>query len=323
MLSPKTLGAICEHYQLNSLVAEPQLLSTNSLHQAWRIQTIGEDYFLKKLNPAWLNYMPLENYQKTEQIAQHYVEQGLATISAISQQNHYYFFYDKQGWLLYPWLKTHPLPIAELTLTHVEAVAKLLAQLHTSPQPTFYVQPHYYLHELEWFVFLRAHQAKHIALASLLKEYEVLLVTVDYIAKTCLEYINPSVVVHGDFSPQNILWQQHQPLIIDWEFAYKTDPQVDLMAVLLDWCLHHPDQWLEEHAKVFLETYQAQRQIKVQLNKQHFFVALLSWLAWLAFNIEQFLDAAPAQAEKIEAEIFNTLNSLEFVMSNQKLFYSS
>jgi thiamine kinase-like enzyme len=61
----------------------------------------------------------------------------------------------------------------------------------------------------------------------------------------------PATVVHGEFTPHNVLWQRGRVLPIDWESAAVGAGEIDLATLL--------DGWDEETARACTESYRQAR----------------------------------------------------------------
>ena len=57
------------------------------------------------------------------------------------------------------------------------------------------------------------------------------------------------VLCHNDLNAQNILWNQSEPIFIDWEYAGINDRYFDLACVAVEFMLDHSDK------AIFMETY--------------------------------------------------------------------
>ena len=71
---------------------------------------------------------------------------------------------------------------------------------------------------------------------------------------------NPPVLVHGDFWPGNILWQQNQLAgVIDWEDAMLGEPLIDVAICRLDLTFIYD----RETTRIFTETYLAHHPVDI------------------------------------------------------------
>jgi len=74
-------------------------------------------------------------------------------------------------------------------------------------------------------------------------------ITLDTDTSSVTTYDFDPVLCHNDLNPQNILWHDHTPTRIDWEYAGINDRYFDLACVMVEFELEALDR------KIFLETY--------------------------------------------------------------------
>jgi aminoglycoside phosphotransferase (APT) family kinase protein len=58
----------------------------------------------------------------------------------------------------------------------------------------------------------------------------------------------PRTVVHGEFTPHNVVWARERPRVVDWEQAATGPGEIDLAALTDDW----PPELVEPAAKAYV-----------------------------------------------------------------------
>jgi len=100
---------------------------------------------------------------------------------------------------------------------------------------------------------------------------------------------------HTDLTPNNVIWQNDQPCIIDWELAGPIMPGQDVLATALNWSLDNDGQIRWPLFTALIESY-AQHQTLPTITNISIIGTLIDWLAWVAFNLERVFDINQAES---------------------------
>jgi aminoglycoside phosphotransferase (APT) family kinase protein len=119
-------------------------------------------------------------------------------------------------------------------------------------------------------------------------------------------------ITHSDMDPKNVMWNNDNPVIIDWESASLDNPHRELIEIALSWSGFLSNNFSEEKFKAILEEY-----TKVMLFEHNRYITicgnLVGRFGWLKYNLERSLGIISNDPEEIklaEIEVTKTINEI-------------
>lgn len=238
-LNSNQLITICASLQLGKPLKAPLRVEGGLLHVMWRVDTDHSSYAIKQLSQDidLKNESNIRNYNLTEHIASLFAAKRIPAISALKNPNHdYLYLFEKQGFLIYPWLEAKSLDV--ISESHAVQISKILAKMHNIhlhvpkiPDPEFSIHSHDDILES----ITKSENAKSPFLHDL-KQKQAYLLEANTSYQNSLSILRRRVVVsHGDLDPKNVLWDGlGNPYLIDWESARKLNPVYEIVNASLD-----------------------------------------------------------------------------------------
>lgn len=150
-------------------------------------------------------------------------------------------------WVASVWHEGKVLALDEITLCHVEIIAKKLADMHKRKievTPVFPV----------------------LSIAPSLKVYA------DVLQQNL-------VISHGDLLPQNVVWDP-APIIIDWDNAGLINQDIELFNTAINWAGIESDFFKVDHYNYFIKKYYEAYPRTIHIDEVLIKASLSSWLAW-------------------------------------------
>ena len=246
------LTCLCEEYSLGTIQGEPQAVKGGLLHQMYHVTTNRGDYAIKLLNPDIMRRpQAIKNMINSERIAQ-FLAQGpdaLPVVAALKREEQQLLFLDmarsspsesvRQYAFVYPWIEAHSLFTPNIGVSHCGKIGRILGQIHSTklvaeeldlPPEESGRSPY------DWQGYLTLAREQQVCWLS---DYEAMLPNLtrwDKAAVAAMESLSScQVISHRDLDPKNVLWQDGQPYLIDWEAAGAVNPYQELLEVLNYW----------------------------------------------------------------------------------------
>ncbi|MFC9707321.1 aminoglycoside phosphotransferase family protein [Paenibacillus sp. NPDC056933] len=228
--------------ELGVLISKPRAISGGLLHRMYAIETTHAKYAVKALNPQIMGRPAAkQNYIQSEKIANvaaNFIHaQPAKVINGSSMQ-----ILDNQYYLIFDWIDGKSLELHEVTETHCEHMGMILADIHKTDFSQLHIpklEPDL-SKETDWNYYLVKGQKENSDWTILLGN------TIQKLYKWSAQAKNASVILasntvisHRDLEPKNVMWQQNNPIIIDWESAGYINPMHDLVETAMYWSVDH------------------------------------------------------------------------------------
>lgn len=207
-------------------------------NECYKAEFEGNQYFVKKVNLR--SHESIDEAQTraeiTETISAHYNQHGIKTIVAVRQNNSYSHVNDIGVWLAYPWSSAQ-------TINGINAdicfkIGQLLAQIHQKSPNFNYLNTTTSINYIDFSWIEKVDHNNFPEVAELLPDPQALksYATQCYENAIELQKKSHSIISHGDMHTKNILFDNQELIVIDWELSGDTIPEVELFDVALDWC---------------------------------------------------------------------------------------
>lgn len=275
MRTQETLTRLCEKYTLGKIQGEPLPVTGGLLHRMYHVVTDQGDYAIKLLNPDIMKRPDaLGNMVNSERIAERLAayetecvagrtsmaeskacrpSDTIPVVAALKFQGQHLLWLEqdssndlpmepstdiaRQYALVYPWLEGQSLFAPEIGITHCRKIGRILGQIHHADLQLEGIEreeagrlPY------DWQSYLAMAREQQVPW---LADYEAMLPNLsrwDQSATDAMEAVNAfQVISHRDLDPKNVLWQEFEPWIIDWEAAGYVNPYQELLEVLNYW----------------------------------------------------------------------------------------
>ena len=224
--------------QLGDLVGPPEALSGGLLNKMFAVQTTQNKYAVKAINPQiMLRPEAMQNYINSERIA-NITAKSIPAVPAKIFNGKSMQEIDGQFYLVFDWIDGKSLKQNEIEIEQCEKIGAILANIHKADFSELGLVDDYSSEEklTDWNFYLQKGDKGKAIWAGLLRENIDNLYDWNnkLIASAKLLATN-TVISHGDLDPKNIMWNNDNPFIIDWEAAGFINPMHDLLETAIYW----------------------------------------------------------------------------------------
>ncbi|EKE04458.1 MAG: hypothetical protein ACD_20C00074G0002, partial [uncultured bacterium] len=281
------INRLCKILGLGQSLSLPTEIFGGLLHNMWQVHTSQGTFAIKQL--AKNTHSIINNhgsYELTEKIANLFLQAGIPTIAAIAVNNNYIIDIENESYIVYPWLNAKPLEKNTASLEQTTKIAKILAKIHAiNLQLSTLSNAAYDIHEnYEILALINQSSVLNLPFADDLKKHKSFLLETNDQYIDIIPYLKRNTILsHADLNQSNVVWENSNPIIIDWEFTCKTNPTLELISMSLDWS-RITNQLNEEIFLSMLRTYQRAGGY-LETNLQAIFYGILgNWLNWIIYN---------------------------------------
>lgn len=284
--------SLCNILQLGMMISAPKPLSGGLLHRMYCLETTKGKYAIKALNPKiMLRPTAMLRYIKSEQIAD-IAANNIPALPAKKFNGEFIHKIDNQFYIVFNWVDGISLKPYEINTSHCEKIGSILADIHGTDFSELDVAYEYVDNEplIDWNYYLQKGKESNAAWVKLLHENIDMLYSWNAQTNKSEKLLASDMVIsHRDLDPKNVLWNENNPLIIDWESAGCINPMQDLTETAFYWSEDEVGNINKERFMAFVSGYKKSRGM---LNAN--WRAILSSgfsgrLGWLEYNLKRSL----------------------------------
>jgi Ser/Thr protein kinase RdoA (MazF antagonist) len=307
---------LCNVLQLGEIVGRAQAISGGLLHKMYAVETYTGKYAIKALNPQIMRRpMAMQNFINSEQIAD-IASKNISAISAKRFNGVFMQEIDNQFYLVFDWVEGKSIKFDEINITHCEKIGAILLDIHRMdfsklgiandlPEDT---------HIIEWNDYLQKGQKSNAVWTNLLLEIVDKLYEWNAQASKSAKLLASDMIIsHRDLDPKNVIWNQNNPIVIDWEAAGYINPMQELIETSIYWSEDEMGNIDKEKFLAFIYGYK-KKYGKLQANWRTVLVGgFLGKLNWLEYNLKRSLWIECTEVEEQEmgtAEVIGTINHI-------------
>ena len=277
-----------------------ELVTGGLTHRLLRVQTNRALYALKLWSSrATVNESERARLEQSEETARLAARHGIPALVAHMGRNGR--FLQNVGatesgaqWVsLYPWIEGKTLPPTAALPALCARMGKYLGQLHArqirfddqnAPTPEAFARGHFAA------ILARAQEFNAPFAASLQRALDELESANDVAMRAQLQLRENWVTGHLDFDQKNVLWQNQQPTILDWENAKPIHPALEALGAALSWAGQSAGAPNRESFAAFLNGYRRANSLDLDALELAVDGVLGKWIIWLEFNLQRLLE---------------------------------
>lgn len=307
---------LCNILKLGEIVGVVKAISGGLLHRMYAIETTKGKYAIKALNPQiMLRPVAIQNYIISEHIA-NIAANKIPTLPAKRFNDTLIQEIDNQFYLIFDWFDGSSLKPNEINIAHCEKIGAILADIHrmdfselkkvnTWSGDAQLIDWNYYLQ--------KGIENKSVWVKQLLETINKLYDWNTQANKAAKLLASDKVISHRDLDPKNVMWNQDNPTIIDWEAAGYINPMQDLTETALYWSENKVGDIDKERFLAFIGGYK-KRYGTFQANWGMVLTSgFLSKLGWLEYNLKRSLCIECTDKEEQNlgmAQVTETINAI-------------
>lgn len=282
----------------------------SSQNNVYKITTATKIYILKKYSKFAIKNKKELNIRNTQiNISAEFNRLGIKTILPLKFEKEYFIYYKKNYYLIYNFYDYKVILANELTLQNIKILADTQAEIHKLNLKNN-IRCHYKPININLSKYIK----KYSNFSNIQKILNNNLIELKELIKNCNNNLNIMkenlCVSHNDYKLKNILWNQEEIYLIDFDACGLSNPTVSLIESAFSLSLIDNKinlEYYKEYLKEYIKTYgiikdNYEEAIMVAMNGK------LQWLEYL-FKIK-----------KDPAEIYGMLNELVLFINYKKEF---
>jgi Ser/Thr protein kinase RdoA (MazF antagonist) len=275
---------ICSYFRLENIIAEPVRINGGLTNSLFVIETSKGKFVIKVLNKNHIEKLNVIEF--SEQISYYAKEKGIKSLPAKRMNGNFIQEYDGYQFLVYDYFEGPILLSKEIDENKCRDLARELAKLHRLDTDKIDVQEeskkidkidfHFYLEKIETLNELWAIDFKNNYL-EIIKIYEKVFNSYKLLS-------NQRTFTHKDFNRKNVLWNENNFVIIDWETARYSNPSLDFFNSA--WFLTEDvkENKYMAFASEYFKYFRFDDAIEVAV-----YAALMDELLWLEYSLKRAL----------------------------------
>ncbi|NUU62034.1 phosphotransferase [Paenibacillus agri] len=317
-MKDQQIETLCSSLQLGEIVNGPVALSGGLMHRMFEIVTTTGKYVIKALNPEIMRRpTAMQNYVRSEHIANAAAAAQIPGLPAKQYHGTSIQQVDQQFYLVFDWIPGRSLRPDEIQIGHCEKIGSILADIHRTDFSALNLgDNNSEVRQLvDWKFYLDKGQESHSEWVGLLLETLDKLKAWDNLAIESAKLLTQSMVVsHGDLDSKNVLWNQDQPVLIDWESAGYRNPMQDLIETALYWSEDEHGEVDKQRFFAFLSGYR-RKGGTLQANWSTVLAnGFLGKLNWLEYSLKRslWIECTDEREQQLGTEqVSGTINAIK------------
>lgn len=311
----------CKNYNLGKVISITKLTG-GLMHKMFKVETTTGTYAIKVLNPEVMSRSEAyDNFIISETIANLAADNGIVVSSALSIDDNFLTKFEDFYYMVFDFVEGKTLTDAEITIKHCGKIGEVLAKIHSLDYSTLGLNPEIvkYTRLYDWEGYINHPNFASMPYKDLfLSNYQ----KYNSILKRANERFNESntiqTICHRDMDPKNVMWNNDNPIIIDWESASLANPHRELLEDALCWSGFLSDDFNEQKFIAVIESYSRHLDIT---NVDWYSVIcgnLVGRFGWLKYNIERSLGIKsndPEEMKLSEKEVIKTIDEINRYLS--------
>jgi Ser/Thr protein kinase RdoA (MazF antagonist) len=310
------LEKLCNILQLGELVSMPEAISGGLLHRVYSIKTTQGKYAVKALNPQIMRRpTAMQNFINSERIA-NIVANIIPALPAKKFDGTFMQEIDNQFYLVFDWIDGESLKLNEIKLVHCEKIGAILADIHMTDVSELGIINNESDHTqlTDWNYYLQKGQENNAVWVNLLLENIDKLYDLNAQEKKSAKLLASDMVIsHGDLDPKNVMWNQHNPILIDWEAAGYINPMQDMTETAIYWSENEMGNIDKERFLAFIGGYK-KRYGTLQADWEMVLVnGFLGKLGWLEYSLKRslWIECTDEEEQRIgTTQVTGTINAI-------------
>lgn len=306
----------CETYNFGKVKSILKLYG-GLMHKMFKVETDKGIYCIKVLNPEVMSRKEAyNNFVISESVSNLAKKNGIPVSSALDIQGDYLKELDGHYYMIFEFVNGKTLNDNEITIEHCKKIGKILANIHSLNYKEIGLKPNNRKCKeiYDWEKYIDNSNFDKISYKDLYPENYKKYNSILKRANERLNNININqTLCHLDMDPKNVMWDGNNPIVIDWECAGVSNPEIELLEDALCWSGFLSNNFDKNKFTSVFEEYQKHRNIQ---EIEWFGVIcgnLVGRFNWLKYNIERSLGIITDDLEEkklAEKEVLKTIDEI-------------
>ena len=306
----------CERYNFGKVINTTKITG-GLMHKMFKVETNKGIYCIKVLNPEIMSREEAyNNFVVSEKVSNLAKKNNIPVSSSLDIEGNYLTKFDDMYYMVFDYVDGKTLKDDEITIEHCKKIGSVLAKIHLLDYKEIELEPNIekYKRLYDWESYIQNDNFNNMQYKELyLKNYK----KYNSILRRANERFNESninqTLCHRDMDAKNVMWDNDNPIIIDWECANVSNPERELLEDALCWSGFLSGNFNEEKFSIMFEEYSKYRSIN---NIDWYDVIcgnLVGRFGWLKYNLERSLGIISDDKEEMtlaEQEVIKTIDEI-------------
>ncbi len=306
----------CDKYGFGK-VTNITKISGGLMHKMFKVKTDKGIYCVKVLNPEVMSRKEAYgNFVVSESVSNLAKKNGIPVSSALDIDGNYLTKLDDMYYMVFDYVEGKALKDDEITALHCKKIGNVLAHIHSLDYKEIGLEPNIveYTRLYDWESYRNNSNFNKMPYKNVfLKNYK----KYNSMLKRANERFNASnnnqTICHSDMDPKNVMWNNDNPIIIDWECAGIANPERELLEDALCWSGFLSNNFSEEKFIAMFKEYSKYRNIEDIAWYDVICGNLVGRFGWLKYNLERSLGIVSNDEEEMklaENEVIKTIDEI-------------
>ena len=302
-------------------IKEINKVSGGLSHRMYKVSTDKGIYAIKELNSGVMKRTEaFSNFIFSEKVAEIVKHNKITAIGAMKVNNDIITKIDDSYYMIFEWLDGRILNADEITEKHCEIIGEILAKIHNIDFTEIEDEKrkNIDLEYFEWNKYCNLAEKHNKVYTNLLKENIDLLYKLNEKSIKALEYANENLIIsHTDLDRKNVMWQEYNPFIIDWEASGYINPTIELIQVAWYWSGGDVENIDYNKFRILIKSYKKYYKSNIDKNVYNLVYAdNYGGLGWLNYNLKRSLcienNYEQDEIELAENEVIQSINEVKY-----------
>ena len=302
-------------------IKEINKVSGGLSHRMYKVSTDKGIYAIKELNSGVMKRTEaFSNFIFSEKVAEIVKHNKITAIGAMKVNNDIITKIDDSYYMIFEWLDGRILNADEITEKHCEIIGEILAKIHNIDFTKIENEKrkNIDLEYFEWNKYCNLAEKHNKVYTNLLKENIDLLYKLNEKSIKALEYANENLIIsHTDLDRKNVMWQEYNPFIIDWEASGYINPTIELIQVAWYWSGGDVENIDYNKFRILIKSYKKYYKSNIDKNAEDLVYAdIYGGLEWLNYNLKRSLcienNYEQDEIELAENEVIQSINEIKY-----------
>lgn len=306
------LNDLCLKYNLGNIKGIPQVVTGGLMHKMYHVCTDKGEYAIKVLNSDIMKRSEALNNMINSELVSNALSDRIPLIAAKSFGGNSIIEEDKSFFMVFDWLEGKSVFVPDISEYHCEKIGKILGIIHASHIDIGTMDISYDVRNVyDWKFLMEKAQEYHSEVYHVLQESISNIILWDKNAVCGLrEASKNQVISHRDLDPKNVMWNDNEPYIIDWEAAGYVNPYQELIEVLNYWIQNEEGRYDKEKFIALMTAYTEKNDISSVNWEKILYCSLDGMLGWLEYNLKRALKMEGSNANDLEDGIQQTIGTI-------------
>ena len=280
------------HYmELGSIMNEPEKLTGGLMHTIYVVVTDKGKYAVKILNPAVMEReKALKNTIHSEIIAAQ-LSNRVPAVTALQKDGQTVILIEGSFLMVFPWQEGTCIFASDITAEHCGKIGSILGRIHAANVEVEGINPDAFCHiSYDWEEYYKQGKEKQCIWTEELSQcYQNLYIWAEKVNTAAEKLSSLQIISHRDMDPKNVMWNQEEPFLIDWESAGYINPYQELIEVICYWCSNEDGSLDQERYKDLISAYKKEYPIPCRYYKEAVDSGYAGMLGWLDYSFKRSL----------------------------------